>query len=106
MILSVCVCVCVMQVFRPRTPPEAIALCSRLLEYPPSSRFSPLEACAHSFFDELREPNTKLPNGRDRPPLFNFTTQGRRSLPPAHRSLHPGPRSEDAVFEFVCLSLF
>ncbi|XP_062383667.1 glycogen synthase kinase-3 beta-like [Sardina pilchardus] len=63
------------KVFRPRTSPEAIALCSRLLEYPPSSRFSPLEACAHSFFDELREPNTKLPNGRDRPALFNFTTQ-------------------------------
>lgn len=31
-----------------------------------------LEACAHPFFDELREPNTRLPNGRPLPPLFNF----------------------------------
>lgn len=66
----------VVQVFRPRTPPEAIALCSRLLEYTPTARLTPLEACAHSFFDELRDPNVKLPNGREKPSLFNFTTQG------------------------------
>ncbi|TRY56177.1 hypothetical protein DNTS_002532 [Danionella cerebrum] len=63
------------KVFRPRTPPEAIALCSRLLEYTPTARLTPLDACAHTFFDELREPNLKLPNGRERPVLFNFTTQ-------------------------------
>ncbi|XP_044730948.1 glycogen synthase kinase-3 beta-like isoform X3 [Chrysoperla carnea] len=63
------------RVFRARTPPEAIELVSRLLEYTPSSRISPLQACAHPFFNELREPNTRLPNGRDLPPLFNFTAQ-------------------------------
>ncbi|KAM3846658.1 glycogen synthase kinase-3 beta isoform 4-T5 [Vipera latastei] len=52
------------KVFRPRTPPEAIALCSRLLEYTPTARLTPLEACAHSFFDELRDPNIKLPSDR------------------------------------------
>jgi hypothetical protein len=31
-----------------------------------------LEACTHPFFDELREPNARLPNGRPLPPLFNF----------------------------------
>ncbi|KAJ1387242.1 P-type ATPase, A domain superfamily [Sesbania bispinosa] len=31
-----------------------------------------LEALAHPFFDELRDPNTRLPNGRFLPPLFNF----------------------------------
>lgn len=31
-----------------------------------------LEACAHPFFDELRDPNARLPNGRSFPPLFNF----------------------------------
>ena len=31
-----------------------------------------LEACAHPFFDELRESNTRLPNGHPLPPLFNF----------------------------------
>jgi len=34
-----------------------------------------VQACAHTFFDELREPGTKLPNGRDLPLLFNFTEQ-------------------------------
>ncbi|CAK8683842.1 unnamed protein product [Clavelina lepadiformis] len=61
------------KVFRPRTPPEAISLCSRLLEYSPDTRITPLESCAHSFFDELRSPNTKIPGGHPLPPLFNFT---------------------------------
>ncbi|KAL0266734.1 UNVERIFIED_CONTAM: hypothetical protein PYX00_009198 [Menopon gallinae] len=61
------------RVFRARTPPEAIELVSLLLEYTPSLRLNPLQACAHSFFDELRETQTRLPNGRELPPLFNFT---------------------------------
>ncbi|XP_073511971.1 glycogen synthase kinase-3 alpha isoform X3 [Phyllobates terribilis] len=62
------------QVFKPRTSPEAITLCSRLLEYTPDTRLSPLQACAHSFFDELRDPNTRLPSGRELPPIFNFSS--------------------------------
>ncbi|KAG5545083.1 hypothetical protein RHGRI_017522 [Rhododendron griersonianum] len=59
-------------VFHKRMPPEAIDLASRLLQYSPSLRCTALEACTHSFFDELREPNARLPNGRPLPPLFNF----------------------------------
>jgi glycogen synthase kinase 3 beta len=65
-----------LQVFRQRTPEDAINLVSRLLEYTPSARISPLQACTHRFFDELREPNTRLPNNRQLPPLFNFTEMG------------------------------
>ncbi|KAI5105922.1 glycogen synthase kinase-3 alpha [Silurus meridionalis] len=61
------------KVFKPRTPPEAISLCSRLLEYTPVTRLSPLEACAHAFFDELRQPNARLPSSRELPMLFNFS---------------------------------
>ncbi|KAJ8437569.1 hypothetical protein Cgig2_028812 [Carnegiea gigantea] len=60
------------KVFHKRMPPEAIDLTSRLLQYSPSLRCTALEACAHPFFDELREPNGRLPNGRPLPPLFNF----------------------------------
>ena len=74
-ILIIFVC----QVFRARTPLEAIDLVSRLLEYTPSARISPLEACAHPFFDELRDPHTRLPNGRELPPLFNYTDHGTRT---------------------------
>ncbi|KAG8366884.1 hypothetical protein BUALT_Bualt16G0014400 [Buddleja alternifolia] len=31
-----------------------------------------LEACTHPFFDEIRDPNVRFPNGRPLPPLFNF----------------------------------
>ena len=77
------------QVFRARTSPEAIDLVSRLLEYTPSARISPLQACAHSFFDELREAGTKLPNGRDLPQLFNFTEQELKIQPSLNSQLIP-----------------
>ncbi|KAG5155131.1 hypothetical protein AAZX31_05G148400 [Glycine max] len=60
------------QIFHEKMPPEAIDLASRLLQYSPSLRCTALEACAHPFFDELREPNAHLPDGRPFPPLFNF----------------------------------
>ncbi|KAG4384497.1 hypothetical protein GLYMA_13G289800v4 [Glycine max] len=60
------------KVFHKRMPPEAIDLASRLLQYSPKLRYSAVEAMAHPFFEELREPNARLPNGRSLPPLFNF----------------------------------
>ncbi|KAK4271718.1 hypothetical protein QN277_020367 [Acacia crassicarpa] len=60
------------KIFDKRMPPEAIDLVSRLLQYSPSLRCTALEACAHPFFDELREPNARLSNGRPLPVLFNF----------------------------------
>lgn len=66
------------KVFRIRTPAEAVELVSVLLEYTPSLRVSPLQACAHAFFDELRDPLHRLPNGRSLPPLFNFTQLGKQ----------------------------
>lgn len=41
-----------------------------------------LDALGHSFFDELRDSNTRLPNGRFLPPLFNFKPHGMMSLEP------------------------
>lgn len=35
-----------------------------------------LDAITHPFFDELRDPNSRLPNGRPLPPLFNFKAHG------------------------------
>uniref|UniRef100_A0A7N0ZS03 non-specific serine/threonine protein kinase n=1 Tax=Kalanchoe fedtschenkoi TaxID=63787 RepID=A0A7N0ZS03_KALFE len=63
------------KVFDKRLPPEAVDLVSRLLQYSPKLRSTPLEACAHPFFDDLRKPNARLPNGRPLPPLFDFTPQ-------------------------------
>lgn len=77
------------KVFRARTSPEAIDLVSRLLEYTPSARITPLQACAHTYFDELREAATKLPNGRDLPPLFNFTEAELKIQPTLNSQLIP-----------------
>ncbi|CAA3021423.1 shaggy-related kinase epsilon [Olea europaea subsp. europaea] len=80
------------KIFNKRMPPEAVDLVSRLLQYSPTLRCTALEACAHPFFDALREPNAGLPNERPLPPLFNFTAQElagaspelRRRLIPEH----------------------
>ncbi|EPS67477.1 shaggy kinase 7, partial [Genlisea aurea] len=63
------------KVFNKKMPAEAVDLVSRLLQYSPTLRFTALEACAHPFFDELRESNASMPNGRTLPPLFNFSDQ-------------------------------
>lgn len=72
----------VFQVFR-KAPPEAIDLISALLEYTPTQRLSAVEAMVHPFFDELRDPNTRLPDSRhpnnpskDLPTLFDFSRHG------------------------------
>ena len=73
------------QVFR-KADPHAIDLISRLLEYTPTQRLSAIQAMAHPFFDELRDPNTRLqdsrhPNGatRELPNLFDFSHHGKSS---------------------------
>ncbi|XP_042964002.1 shaggy-related protein kinase NtK-1-like isoform X1 [Carya illinoinensis] len=84
------------KIFHKRMPPEAVDLVSRLLQYSPSLRCTALEACTHPFFDDLRDPNACLPNGRALPPLFDFTAQEltgvsaelRHRLIPEHASNH------------------
>ncbi|KAH6786528.1 shaggy-like kinase 13 [Perilla frutescens var. hirtella] len=65
------------KIFHKRTPPEAVDLASRLLQYSLNLRYSALEACIHPFFDELHDHNSRLPNRRPLSPLFNFKPPGR-----------------------------
>ena len=44
-----------------------------MLVYEPDKRFNAVQALAHSYFDELRDEKTKLPNGNSLRDLFNFT---------------------------------
>lgn len=57
----------------PCAPTDALDLISKLFAYDPSHRIAPLHACAHQFFDELRDPNKKWSSNRDLPPLFDFS---------------------------------
>ncbi|KAH9685022.1 Shaggy-related protein kinase kappa [Citrus sinensis] len=70
------------KVFQKRLPPEAVDLVCRFFQYSPNLRCTALEACVHPFFDELRDPNTRLPNGRPLPPLFNFKPPELSGIPP------------------------
>ncbi|CAM5176730.1 unnamed protein product [Eretmochelys imbricata] len=91
-----------LKVFKPRTPVEAISLCSRLLEYTPATRLSPLEACTNAFFNELREPTARLPSGRDLPPLFNFSPVELAIEPSLKPLPHPAPPTGPDQLAGVC----
>ena len=75
------------KVFRKATP-DAIELISALLEYTPTQRLSAIDAMCQSFFDELRDPNTRLPDSRhaggssrELPALFDFSRHGTYPIP-------------------------
>lgn len=68
-------------VFRSKTPDEAMNFISQTLAYAPERRVKPLDGCAHAFFDQLRDEKTTLPNGKPLPPLFDFTTHEMNSRP-------------------------
>jgi glycogen synthase kinase 3 beta len=61
------------RVFRNRTASDAIDLVSKMLRYSPTERIRPMEGLAHEYFDDLRNPNCRLPSGKPLPPLFNFS---------------------------------
>ncbi len=71
------------KVFR-KADANAIDLIAKLLEYTPTERQSAVDAMVHPFFDELRNPETKLPDSRhgsgqlrELPDLFDFTRHGK-----------------------------
>ena len=68
-------------VFRSRTPEEAMDFIGATLAYSPERRIQPLDGCAHPFFDELRNEHTRLPNGNELPPLFDFTEHELNTAP-------------------------
>jgi len=62
------------KIFRNKTPDDAMDFIAKTLAYTPSKRLKPLEGCSHTFFDELRQEGTELPNnGGQLPPLFDWT---------------------------------
>ena len=44
------------------------------------------QVCAHPFFDELRNPGMRLPNGQHCPQLFNFRSGELEGAPPELRA--------------------
>lgn len=76
-----------------QAPADAVDLVSKFLIYTPSKRIPLLEALGHPFFDELRDPATKLPDGKNLPPLFNWTAGELDDAPPELVEKIKGPRA-------------
>ncbi|KAJ1965521.1 glycogen synthase kinase 3 [Dipsacomyces acuminosporus] len=83
------------RIFRNRASKEAIDLITELLDYTPTKRLSALQAMTHPFFDELRDPNTKLFNGQALPELFDFTVDELSVDPSLLQKLIPPHRIDD-----------
>ncbi|KAL0075189.1 kinase-like domain-containing protein [Phycomyces blakesleeanus] len=94
------------KVFRSRTPPEAIDLLSRILQYEPETRLTASEALVHPFFDELRNPDTKMATGRELPLLFNFTHEELSVRPDLIHSLVPSYCQEELRFRNIDVHQF
>ncbi|KAF3834228.1 hypothetical protein F7725_025432, partial [Dissostichus mawsoni] len=89
------------KVFKPRTPPEAIALCSRLLEYTPASRpaLTPSSTSCAS-------PTHDCPAVETCPCCFNFSTTELSIQPQLNSTLiPPHARSHSAASAHVSLHL-
>jgi len=55
-------------------PPDFLDFISKVLVYEPNLRLTPLQALCHTFFDELRDQSTRLPNKQPLCDLFNFNS--------------------------------
>ena len=51
---------------------QACDLLEKILVYLPSKRINPLQALQHPFFDDLKKEDSRLPNGRQFPSLFDW----------------------------------
>mmetsp|Transcript_24603 Transcript_24603/g.34382 ORF Transcript_24603/g.34382 Transcript_24603/m.34382 type:complete len:356 (+) Transcript_24603:141-1208(+) len=58
-----------------RAPVEAIDLMDQILCYRPTERLTATKAMEHKFFDAIRSPEAKMPDGKSLPPLFDEQTK-------------------------------
>lgn len=66
-------------VFSKNVGQDAISLLAAFLQYDPEQRVRPLEACAHCYYDDLRDERKRCPDGQPLPTeLFNLTSREQR----------------------------
>ncbi|CDW74981.1 glycogen synthase kinase 3 [Stylonychia lemnae] len=65
------------KIFMSKADNELMDLLGKMLVYDPKKRLNAYQALTHSYFDELRQPGVRLPNGNAIPDLFNFTSEER-----------------------------
>jgi glycogen synthase kinase 3 beta len=65
------------KIFRSNTPENALAFLTKTLQYEPLKRLTAFQCLADPFFNDLRDVNVLMLNGKSLPPLFNFTRHGK-----------------------------
>ena len=63
------------KVFGTKTARDLVDFVASILVYAPQLRPNAYQALMHPFFDQLRDPNTRLPNGDEMPVMFNWTQE-------------------------------
>lgn len=96
------------KVFRSKASAELLEIIAVLLEYTPATRLTSVEAMAHSFFDELRQPETKtFGNGNQPlPPLFNFTQMELSIRPDLLKKLVPSHAEQELLSRGIDINQF
>ncbi|KJH47111.1 kinase domain protein [Dictyocaulus viviparus] len=78
------------KLFKGRSLHSAVNLLNSLFRYNPSARSSAIEALAHPFFDELRNPELEeMPNGRLMPRLFDWLEREVNIRPDLNKKIFP-----------------
>lgn len=68
------------KVFQRKAPPEAIDYIAKMLQYNPMARPTGLQACMHPFFDDLRNPETRICNTKPLPGLLHWFSDAELGL--------------------------
>lgn len=76
-------------IFKQGTNAEVIDLVSKVLVYYPTKRLKAIEVAGHEFYNELRDPNTKIPAEYDPENLFQFTREEMELNPAMEARLTP-----------------
>lgn len=84
------------KLFKGRLSDDGIDLINKMLSYEPTKRLTALQCCAHPFFDELRDPATRLPDGGPLPPLFNYTDEELKGVSHEMRAILIPPFARNA----------
>ena len=76
-------------IFKPNTNAEAIDLVSKLLVYYPTKRLKAIEAAGHTFYDDLRNPETVIRSEFQPEKLFQLTQEELALKPDMEAKLVP-----------------
>ncbi|CAD6187484.1 unnamed protein product [Caenorhabditis auriculariae] len=93
------------KVLNRRPSGNALQVIQGFLKYSPSQRMDPLEALALPYFDDLRNPSAKLPNGAPLPPIFEWYEKEVVNKSDILRKIFPSRKESVATIEVPAITI-